>query len=404
MQLDGRDRALATELVYGTLRYHRWLVSRLAKHAPRGVDKLDPRVLSTLVVAAYQLLVLTRVPPFAAVNEAVSAVRALRGDRMAAFANAVLRKIGREPRPEAGELAEAAFDSADPALAAALVRALGGEAAKLLVFGGDGPPPLGIRVEREEERATWLARFTEAKPNATFEVGRISPLAVLARGAGRIVELPGHASGAWTPQEEGSQLVSLALGAREGDTVLDACAGRGNKTGLLARAVGASGAVDAADVHPSKLTRLEGELARIGVAARRTFAVDWSAGAGGVVGAYDRVLVDAPCSGTGTMRRRPELLLRRAAGDLPSLAELQRAILRRVASLVAPKGRLVYAVCSVLVEEAEEVVAIAPELGLAPAPFDGASARALASERSTLRLLPQEHGTDGYFLASFVKT
>ena len=107
--------------------------------------------------------------------------------------------------------------------------------------------------------------------------------------------------------------------------MLDACAGRGNKTGLLARAVGTAGAVDAADLHPAKLERLVTELERIGVAPRATFAVDWAAGTGGATGPYDRVLVDAPCSGTGTIRRRPELLLRRKAADLPALAELQRA-------------------------------------------------------------------------------
>src|SRR5690606_30929700 len=127
----------------------------------------------------------------------------------------------------------------------------------MLLGGHEGTPPLGLRVEIAEERASWIARLREARPDASFEPGRASPHAILARSAGKPVELPGYAEGAWTPQEEGSQLVALALGAREGDVVLDACAGRGNKTGLLCRAVGPRGAVDAADLHPTKLERLE---------------------------------------------------------------------------------------------------------------------------------------------------
>ncbi|HVH47390.1 MAG TPA: hypothetical protein VM925_33875 [Labilithrix sp.] len=121
---------------------------------------------------------------------------------------------------------------------------------------------------------------------------------------------------------------------------------------------------------------------------------------------YDRILVDAPCSGTGTLRRRPELGLRRSGADLNELARLQRAILTRAASLAKPGGRVVYAVCSVLREEAEDVLeAVVNAAGLEPVPFDSVAAVAVAGERaSTLRLMPHEHGTDGYFVASFRRT
>jgi 16S rRNA (cytosine967-C5)-methyltransferase len=389
VQLESRDRGLATELVYGTLRYVRWLESRIARHAPRGIDRLDFHVRAHLLVAAYQLFMLTRVPAFAIVNDAVDAVRAQRGGgaKVAGFANAILRKLAREDRPDEAALAEAALASVEPSLLEAIVRAIGEEGARRLLGSHDAPPPLGIRVEDAGEREVWLTRLGEARPHATFEAGKLSPHAILARGAGRVVDLPGYAEGAWSPQEEGSQAVALALDAKPGDVVLDACAGRGNKTGLLLRAVGPSGAVDAVDLHPKKLETLKKELARIGVAPRATYAVDWSKGTGGLEGPYDRVLIDAPCSGTGTVRRRPELLLRRAVGDLGALAKLQSEILARAASLVKPGGRVIYAVCSVLREEAEDVVAKAAELGL-------------VLDRSQ-RFLPHEHGTDGYFVAAF---
>jgi 16S rRNA (cytosine967-C5)-methyltransferase len=402
VQLDARDRALATELVYGTLRLLGWLETRIGRDAKRGIEKLDPVVRAHLAVAAYQIFVLTRVPAFAAVSEAVSAVRAARGAKVAGFANAVLRKLAAEPRPGPDELARAAFESTDPSLRDAIVRAIGTDAAFALLGSLEGAPPLGLRIEDAAARDQWLARLREARPQGTFEPGRVSPHAVLVRGAGKVTELPGYDDGAWTPQEEGSQLVALALGARRGDVVLDACAGRGNKTGLLARAVGASGAVDAADVHPKKLERLIRELERIGCRPRATYAVDWSLGAGGAEGNYDRILVDAPCSGTGTLRRRPELALRRSKADVDELARLQRAILSRVATLVKPGGRVVYAVCSILREEAEDVLSdVASTTGLEPIPFDASAATAIAGEGATmLRLLPHEHGTDGYFVAS----
>ena len=391
VQLEARDRALATELVYGALRLHAWLEQRLARHAPRGLGSLDPRVRAILVIAAYQLLVLERVPAFAAVNEAVSAARESKGGaRVAGFVNAVLRKTAREPRPTREELARAALACVEPSLRDALVRSLGEADATELVAVVEAPP-IGLRVEPgagARSRDEWLATLRAARPDASFEPGRVSPLAILVRGAGRIVELPGWAEGAWTPQEEGSQAIALALGAQPRDVVLDACAGRGNKTGLLAKLVGAAGAVDAADLHPKKLDRLASELRRIGVAPRATYGVVWSVGSGDVAGKYDRVLVDAPCSGTGTIRRRPEILLRRTAADLPSLAALQKAILARTLTLVRPGGTLVYAVCSVLREEAEEVVATA---SLPP-----------GTSTETFRLLPREHGTDGYFAAKFV--
>lgn len=402
VQLDVRDRALATELVYGTLRLAKFLEARIVKYAPRGLGTLDAHVRAHLLVAAYQILVLSRVPDFAAVDEAVESIGFLRGDRLSGFANAVLRKVAKEPKPSVEEIARASLAGAEPALARAIIDSIG-EAGALALLSAEEAPPLGLRTVDEAARDEWIGRLREARPDASFEAGKVSPLAVLVRGAGRVVDLPGYEEGAWTSQEEGSQVIALALGAKPGETVLDACAGRGNKTSLLARAVGADGAVDAADLHPAKLDRLREELARLGLSPRETIAVDWSKGVGAARGPYDRVLVDAPCSGTGTIRRRPELLSKRKAADITELAALQRAILTRTAALVRPGGRLIYAVCSVLRDEAEGVIGAAAELGLVPAAFDSAVADRIARGGTSFRLLPHEHGTDGYFVASFVR-
>ncbi len=406
VQLEARDRALATELVYGSLRVLPWLEERLARHAPRGLGSLDPRTRAELVLSAYQLFFLERVPAFAAVNEAVESIKLARGAKLANFANAVLRKTSAEASAEKGKgpalLLEAVRRSLPPWLDASLRRALGDDGAEALWATGATPPPLGLRVREASSRDACLEALAAGVPGGTFARGAVSPLAILARGGGKSEAWPGSGV-SWGVQEEGSQVVALALGARPGERVLDACAGRGNKAALLASCVaGGGGAVDAADLHPSKLARLGKQL---GSAAGATFAVDWSVGVGDVPEGYDRVLVDAPCSGVGTLRRRPDLALRREPTDLARLASLQAEVLVRAASRVRDGGRVVYAVCSVLVEEGEEVVAraLAADPRLARAPFEGEVARGLAGDAAQLRLLPHVHGTDGYFLASFAR-
>jgi 16S rRNA (cytosine967-C5)-methyltransferase len=401
-ELDPRDRALATELTYGVLRTAPYLEARLARHAERGIDKLDHVVRTHLLVAAYQILFLERVPGFAAVSEGVRSIGAVRGKRVGAFANAVLRRLSEEPAVDKRAALEAAQrDSVAPWLRDALVRTLGEAGAAAFIL-SSGAPPVGLRVRLGADRPAWVDRLRGAVPGATFEPGGVSPLAILLRGGRDPEKLGAYQAGDIAIQEEGAQVVALALGAQPGETVLDACAGRGNKSALLAEAVGASGAVVAADQHPSKLAQLVTELARMRLAPRGTFAVDWTVGAGDVPAGCDRVLVDAPCSGTGTLRRRPELVSRREPASLVDLAELQTKILVAAAERAKTGGSIVYAVCSVLREEGEDVVArvLARAPWLIPAPFAGEPARSLAGDANVLRLLPHEHGTDGYFLFS----
>ncbi len=401
-ELDPRDRALATELTYGTLRTAPYVEKRLLRHAQRGLDKLDGLVRAHLFVAGYQILFLERVPAFAAVSEAVRQIGAARGKRMGAFANAILRRLSEEPAGDKREALETALQESLPAwLRGTLVRSLG-EAGAAAFLGGSGTPPIGLRLRLGEDRALWLERLRVAVPGATFEPGAVSPLAILMRQGSDPEKLAAYREGQIAIQEEGAQLIALSLGAGPGEIILDACAGRGNKAAILAEAVGSAGGVDAADQHPQKLARLVTELSRLHLAPRATFAVDWSVGPGDVPASYDRVLIDAPCSGVGTLRRRPELATRREGSSLADLSDLQTTILVAAAERAKEGGAIVYAVCSVLREECEDVIERATLRApwLAPCPFVGAPARKLAGDSAVLRLTPQEHGTDGYFLAS----
>jgi 16S rRNA (cytosine967-C5)-methyltransferase len=404
--LDPRDAGLATELVYGVLRTEAFLDDRLASLAGRAGYARDPRVRAHLLMAAYSVLFLDRVPAFAAVSEAVEGVRATGDERASGFANAVLRKLADEAAATGARpaLEDAIAASAPGWLRGSLRRSLGRAGASAYLAAGPVPPPLGLALSAGEERKAWITMLSGSAPGASIAAGPISPRAILARGAGDLRRLPG-AGAAWIAMEEGAQVVALAAGARPGDRVLDACAGHGNKTWLVADEVAPGGSVDAADLHAPKLAELLRSPA--GARVRATFEVDWTTGSGDVPDDYDLVIVDAPCSGIGTLRRRPEIARRRAPEDLPRLAALQTAIARRAATRAKDGGRLLFAVCSVLREEAEEIVAAlsaSEDLGvrLEPAPFTSPAARAVAGDATSLRLLPHLHGTDGYFAASFL--
>jgi 16S rRNA (cytosine967-C5)-methyltransferase len=238
-----------------------------------------------------------------------------------------------------------------------------------------------------------------------FAAAETTPLTPSARllPSGDPQQLDGYVDGAFVVQELGAQLVGLALGVRSGERVLDACAGRGQKTSLFVERAGPTGEVWATDSHPQKLEILAQELNRLGLPQARRAALDWTLGVGGVPDGFDRVLVDAPCTGTGTLRRRPEIAERLTPEDPARLGALALAILRGAATRARPGGRVVFAVCSVLPEEAEHVVEKVADL-LEPAPFDAPDLGAVTSDATTsFRLLPRAHGTDGYFVASFIK-
>ncbi len=372
-QLDARERGFATELAYGTLRTRRALFVRLEKHAPKGLAKTDRSVLSALLVAAYQILVLDRVPAHAAVDAAVEQARAMRGERLGGFANALLRKLAASGERE---------------------RDVGPAEASALLAADPSGLPIAVRVRIGRPEPEWLAHA---------ERGRASPLARLLKDGGDLRRRPGYDAGEFVIQEEGAQLVAFALGARAGERILDACAGRGQKTSLLSEQLAGSGELWACDVHPKKLEALIAEHERLGQVAPKIEAIDWTRGSGSVPGDFDRVLVDAPCTGTGTLRRRPEMAERLTPEDPARLSELAERILRAAARRARPGGRIVYAVCSVFREEAEAIVErVADEL--VPVPFDSPELCALAGRDATsLRLLPLCHGTDGYFVASFCR-
>lgn len=348
--LDARDARLATEIVYGTLRMLPTIDARLDTLLTRG--RPDPFTFAALRGATYQALALDRVPPFAIVQETVAVVKQKRGERLAKLANAVLRRVVADRDAVIEHVAL-------PAWLEGSVRAALGEtrAARYLEL-AQRLPPLSLRVREVSRRAELAARLREAEPNATVSESELVDDCILAWGVGDPRRLPGYEAGEFVVQDEGAAMVGRLLGAQPGESVLDACAGRGGKTVQLIAAVGGQGAVTAVDVHQRKLDQLSQELARLGYGANavKRETIDLSVGDGGLAAGFDRVLVDAPCSGLGTLRRRPEILLRVGPSDPARMADLQVRIAATAARLVRPFGVLAFAVCSATVEEGIDAV------------------------------------------------
>ena len=358
------DVALATQIVYGSLRTAPDLEAAIRRHL-QGPLKVDDWTRSALFGAVYQLLYLERVPTHAVVNDAVELVRMKRGKRLAGFANAVLRKVAAD-RPETPQPPSSL--AIPDWLRDDLHASIGAKRTEDLLRIGREPPSIDLRVRVDRDRDLVSKALAAAQPNASVTPTSLSPLGLRVSGAGDPRALPGYREGSFAAQEEGAQLIGLMLDAQPGERVLDACAGRGGKTAQLVEAVGESGSVVATDLHEHRLEQIAAELARLRLdpARLQTACVDWTVGKGGVQGEFDRVLVDAPCTGLGTLRRRPEILLRSGPGNAVEIAETQRRLLESVAPLVRPGGTLLYAVCSPLDAEGSGVVGQADLPGFEP--------------------------------------
>jgi 16S rRNA (cytosine967-C5)-methyltransferase len=405
--IDPRDTGLATELVYGTLRRALALDAALAPHSRRAIDALDPAARVALRLGAYQLLFLGK-PPHAAVGETVSLVKAVDHGRASGYVNAVLRALARAPRlPEPPALAVdpaghvAIAESLPRWLAEEWVEWLGPDEALALARGMNQPAPLTVRSPERDAllsraRAAGLgAEPTPRSPDGVILAG--ASVAALARAAGG---LP------FQVQDEAAQLVTLyAAGALRGTRarVLDACAAPGGKAFHLAELLAPGSEVVAVELHPRKAEELAREAARRGLAGIRVVCADAARPIPGLEpGSFDAVLVDAPCAGLGTLRRHPELKLRRTPGDLARMAELQTGVLSSTARYARPGAPVTYSICSLSRAEGPGVVEGALRTGLARAGGAAVPADVLTPDGDLL-VVPHRHGADGFYAARLVR-
>ena len=400
--LDARDAALATELVYGTLRWQRYLDWVLAPHSRRALSSLDTRVLALLRLTAYQLVFLERIPAFAAVDDAVALAGGKPG--VGGFVNAVLRSFARrgaperEPTPPADVLEALALRCSFPTwIAARWVARFGADEARALMLALNERPPLTIRANTlrlsREALAERLAREEGRTPRPTPYVPEGL---VVDHGGGPPAAWRVFADGDCAIQDEASMLVTHLADAQPGDTVADVCAAPGTKTTHLGQLMANRGRILAFDRDPGRLARVRESAARLEITIVETQEGSVESLAPGLAASCDIVLVDAPCSNLGVLRRHPEVKWRRQPADLADSAASQRRILSAAAEMVKPGGRLVYATCSLEPEENDAVVGdlLAARIDFAP---DPPRAFPIAMDATgTLRCLPHRHGTDGF--------
>jgi len=402
-KLAPRDRALATELVYGVLRRRQSIDRSLQRHSKRPLAKLDVAVLEALRLGAYQIDHLDRVPPHAAVGATVDAIKShQRG--AAGFVNAVLRSLLRASDAAPSASADTAFDDVPAWWAERWRKRYGAADAAAWFAAGLEPAPLMIRPHpRVAEAADLPARLAEE--GIEVEPATWAPGA-LRVASGNPVASPLLRRGAFALRGEAGQLVASLLPVRAGDRVLDACAGRGGKTLQIAEDNDAA-AVVASDLSPWRAAACRREARAAGIAEVHSVVADLTAPPP-FRGGFAAVLVDAPCSGLGTIRRHPELKWRQRPEDLRRLAALQRTILDHAADALAEGGALLYATCSTEPEENEEVVEAVLErrgdLELRPLSLPSRLAEAFIDADGYFRTYPQCTDLDGFFAALVVKT
>jgi 16S rRNA (cytosine967-C5)-methyltransferase len=408
----GRDAAFATELTYGTCRTRGLLDSVIALAAGRPPDRINPVLLDLLRLGTYQLL-RTRVEAHAAVSTTVEQAGIEFDSARAGFVNAVLRTIARRdeqswlnelaPPADSDPVGHAAFVNAHPRwIAQAFADALGADAGQLdaLLASDDERPLVHLAARPGVLTADELAHAVDGT------VGRYSPYAVYLAG-GDPGQLSAVRDGTALVQDEGSQLVARALTLApvddDGGHWLDLCAGPGGKTALLAAVGAASGAqVTAVEPASRRADLVEENTRGLQVDVRRVDGRD-----PGLEPIFDRVLVDAPCTGLGALRRRPEARWRRQPADVPALAKLQRELLASAIRLTRPGGVVLYAACSPHLVETVGVVADAlrkhPVTALDTRQlFDGGQTEmADLGDGPYVQLWPHRHGTDAMFAAAF---
>jgi 16S rRNA (cytosine967-C5)-methyltransferase len=412
--LSSQDRALLTELTYGTLRWRGRLDAHLAPLLRRPLQKTDPFLKNLLRLSLYQFIFLDRIPNYAAVNEAVELTKSRAGGKASGFVNGVLRNFLREAKqvakPDLKESpinAVAEYWSHPEWLVEKWFRYFGATETEALLQANNQEAPLVLRTNlrhgtREGLLELFQSRSIQASPTPW------SPQGITVQSKGLVENLPGFHGGSFQVQGEASQLVAYLLDPQPGERILDACAAPGGKTTQIAELMDDRGEVVATDVSAKGLKRLQENATRLRLESIRAFQADLSKPLSRSLSEpFDRILIDAPCSGFGTLRSHPEIKWNRGEADIKRLSVLQEKILVSAASYLKPGGVLIYSTCTLIDDENERVVKTflqqQKEFVL-----DDATAYLPQPARSLVRgnyfmALPHKHNTDGFFAARMRK-
>ncbi len=412
--LPQREKNLTFTIVYGVLRHRKRLDWILDHFSRTGLNKLDPEVLNILRIGLFQVVYLTRIPASAAVNTAVDLAKTLKKPWLAKFVNAVLRAAVREyaelSPPDRGNdpVSALSIEKSMPQwLISRWIPRFGISQTLLLCDIINTVPPLTLRANTLKTTRSALLEAGSIHARR-MESTAYSPDGVrMDHSEDPVALMDGFREGFFQVQDEAAQLVTLLLDPRPGETVMDACAGMGGKTGHIAQQMKNTGKILALDISPDKLEKIHPEMDRLGISIVETRVHDLSRPVDtDRIGKYDRVLLDAPCSGLGVLRRNPDIKWRSLLERIEHCQIRQVDFLNHVSQYVKPSGVLVYAVCSMEPEENEVVVAAflrnhseftvekSPD-GLPPQIFS------LMNAEGHLRTFPHLHAMDGFFAVRF---
>jgi 16S rRNA (cytosine967-C5)-methyltransferase len=404
-----RDHALVTRLVYGTLAWQGFLDHIIAACSRRPPQALDAPIRIVLRLALFQTCLLSRIPDFAAVNTAVQLAKRFHGGAATGLVNAVLRRATAEwqrvplPSLQDDPVGHLGIRWSHPAwLVERWLAQYGFDETEALLRANNEPAPTVLRVNRLKiEPGQLLVRLQAG--GCTAQPASYVPTGIRIEHAGAPERWPGYREGLFSVQGEASQLVGLLTAPQPGARVLDACAAPGGKTTHLAELMENRGEIVALDRSARGVARVACMARRLGLSIVHTAVADataWQPPAD----RFDCVLVDAPCSGLGTLRQHPEVRWRRTAKDIAGLAALQLRLVLHLADAVRPGGTLVYATCTLSAAENDEVLAALlrtrPDFIVSdPRPLLPVPARPLVDADGMLRTFPQRHGLDGFFVA-----
>lgn len=412
--LDRRDRAFVTDCVYGVVRWREridWLLQQVCR---RPFETLTPWIRNVLRLGTYQCLWMHKVPPWAAVNEAVQLARRFEHQGSAQFVNGVLRTLLRQhatfvlPDAQGHPAAHLGILTSHPQwLVERWLQRYGWERTLALCTANTQIPGITLRTNTLRITPEALAQRLRSEGLRQVESSKVSPGGLVVQGTSRLDRLASYQEGLFQVQDEGAMLVAPLCQTQPGQRVLDVCAAPGGKTTHLAQLMENTGQVLAFDVQPGRLRLLRDNVRRWRLSTVTPIAADATQELP-VRGVFERILVDAPCSGLGVLRRHPDIKWRKDSGDLSTLQAVQLTLLRRQSMRLAVGGLLVYSVCSNEPEETHAVVKgflaehasmrLEAVEALLPQPVLQASATP-----GTLDLTPEQWGTDGVFVACFRK-
>lgn len=407
-RMEDRDRALTTELVYGVLRWQGrldWHIDQLSKIKP---NKIDSAIRIALRLALYQILFLDRIPPHAAVNETVKLVKSTQPAHLAGFVNALLREAIRRadkwnwPQQETDPEEYLSVTTSHPAwFVRAFLKEMGFEETRSLCDANNTIAPMVLRVNTSKAAPSAILQWLkeegiDAEPSAYL------PDAIRIFGLRRdVAQIPIFAEGMVQVQDEASQLVAHLLAPELGERVLDLCSGFGGKSTHLGILMKNQGEILAVDNSAWKIEELKENVHRQGISIIEARSCDVLELSPSEVGSFDRVLLDAPCTGFGSLRRNPDIKWRRHPKDPVRFARLQKELLKHAAQFAKRGGVLVYATCTVFKEENDEV---AEDFSASHPDFSIESAADFLPENcqsmvdgNYFRSWPHRHGVDGFF-------